>query len=90
MTTGWQSPVYLQVMYPPPPKVTMTPSGIRLNLFRVTDIHLATYCIICGRKSSNRDQAQSGRYTELQDALNKQKQVGTLEFSCSKMLFSTF
>ena len=53
-------------------------------------IFLATYCIICGRKSSNGDQAQSGRYTERQDALNKRKAVGTLEISYSKIQFSTF
>ena len=34
---------------------------------------------------SNRNQAQSGRYTELQDALNKRREVGTLEISYSKM-----
>ena len=39
--------------------------------------------------AENRDQAQSGRYTELQDALNKRKEVGTLEFSFSKIQFST-
>ena len=51
---------------------------------------LRLYCIICGRKSSNGDQAQSGRYTELQDSLNKRKEVGTLEISHSKIQFSTF
>ena len=29
--------------------------------------------LICGRKSPNGDQAQSGRYTELQDASKKRK-----------------
>ena len=45
------------------------------------DAYDSIYCIICGRKSSNGDQAQSGRYTELQDASNKRKEMGTLEIS---------
>ena len=52
--------------------------------------YLATYYIIYGRKLPNGDQPQSGTYTELQDALNKRKEVGTLEISYSKIQFSTF
>ena len=52
--------------------------------------HLATFCIICGRKSSNGDQAQSGGYTELQAALKKRKEVGAIEISSPKTGFSTF
>ena len=54
------------------------------------DVYDAIYCIICGRKSSNGDLAQSGRCTELQDALNKRKEVGTLEISEPKARCSSF
>ena len=54
------------------------------------DAYDAIYCIIRGRKSSNGDQAQSGRYTELQDASNKRKEVGKLEISELKTRCSTF
>ena len=54
------------------------------------DAFVAIYCIMCGRKSSNGDQAQSGRYTELQDASNKRKEVGTLEISEPKTRCSIF
>ena len=46
--------------------------------------------MICERKSSNRNQAQSGRYTELQVALSKRREVGTLEISYSKCNLAHF
>ena len=54
------------------------------------DVYDESYCIICGRKSSNGDLEQSGRYTELQDAINKRKEVETLEISEPKTGCSNF
>ena len=52
---------------------------------KVNGFVFATCSIICEKKSSNRNQEQSGRYTELQDALNKRRDPGILEVSYSIM-----
>ena len=48
------------------------------------DVYDAIYCIICGRKSSNGDQAQSNRYTELQDAQKNEKRWVHVKFLSQK------